>query len=198
MERDSQLNTRDGSQADPAHCYKFHILQPNLQYTVPVFYNIILGLGKTTNSQIGRSAKELKIWTCYQRILDKLWGQLKEGCPPRMEWGNLSASVANPDIFVGIHLLNIKRMNEWLNVERLNIVGLNIGRMNVERQNIEWLKVEKQNAKKTKHRITERRIDWMSKIAWTFTLPLFIVNNVKHWNIWYMTKNGYFRSSVQF
>jgi hypothetical protein len=36
-------------QADPARCYKFHILQTNLQYTI--FYNIILWLGKTTNRQ---------------------------------------------------------------------------------------------------------------------------------------------------
>jgi hypothetical protein len=33
-----------GHQADPAHCYKFHILQMNLQYTI--IFNIILGLGR--------------------------------------------------------------------------------------------------------------------------------------------------------
>ncbi len=38
-----------GHQANPVHCYKFHILQTNLQYTI--FYNIILGLGKIMNSQ---------------------------------------------------------------------------------------------------------------------------------------------------
>jgi hypothetical protein len=38
-----------GHQTDPAHCYKFHILQTNLQYTI--FYNIILGLGKMRNNQ---------------------------------------------------------------------------------------------------------------------------------------------------
>ncbi len=38
-----------GHQANPAHCYKFHILQTNSQCTI--FYNIILGLRKTTNSQ---------------------------------------------------------------------------------------------------------------------------------------------------
>jgi hypothetical protein len=37
-----------GHQADPVHYYKFHILQANSQYTI---INIILGLGKTTNSQ---------------------------------------------------------------------------------------------------------------------------------------------------
>jgi hypothetical protein len=34
-----------GHQANPAQCYKFHILQANLQYAI--FNNIILGLGKT-------------------------------------------------------------------------------------------------------------------------------------------------------
>ncbi len=38
-----------GNQANPAHCYQFHILLMNLQY--PIFYNIILGLGKITYSQ---------------------------------------------------------------------------------------------------------------------------------------------------
>ncbi len=46
-EMEGQHNIRD--QADPARCYKFHILQTNLQYTI--FYNIILWLGKTTNFQ---------------------------------------------------------------------------------------------------------------------------------------------------
>jgi hypothetical protein len=35
-----------GNQAEPAHCYKFHILQKILQYTI--VYNIILGPGKAT------------------------------------------------------------------------------------------------------------------------------------------------------
>jgi hypothetical protein len=38
-----------GHQADLAHCYKFYILKTKLPYTI--FCNIILGLGKTTNSQ---------------------------------------------------------------------------------------------------------------------------------------------------
>ncbi len=38
-----------GHQANLAHCYKFQILQMNLEYTI--FYNIILGLWKTRNSQ---------------------------------------------------------------------------------------------------------------------------------------------------
>ncbi len=38
-----------GHQADPAHCYKFHILQTNSQYAI--FYNIIWGLETMTNSQ---------------------------------------------------------------------------------------------------------------------------------------------------
>jgi hypothetical protein len=38
-----------GNQADPTLCYKFHILQATLQYTV--FYNIILGLGMKRNSE---------------------------------------------------------------------------------------------------------------------------------------------------
>ncbi len=38
-----------GHQADQVHCYKFHILQIDLQYTI--FYNLILGLEKTVKSQ---------------------------------------------------------------------------------------------------------------------------------------------------
>ncbi len=38
-----------GHQADPMHCYKFHILQELCSYML--FYNIILGLGKVMNSQ---------------------------------------------------------------------------------------------------------------------------------------------------
>jgi hypothetical protein len=36
-------------QVNLAPCYKFHFLQTYLQYRI--FYNIILGLGKMTNSQ---------------------------------------------------------------------------------------------------------------------------------------------------
>jgi hypothetical protein len=38
-----------GYQADLSHCYRFHILKKNLQFAI--FYNIILGLEKSTNSQ---------------------------------------------------------------------------------------------------------------------------------------------------
>jgi hypothetical protein len=48
-EMDSQRNTHNGSLGWPCALLQISYFTANLQYTI--FYNIILGLGKTTNSQ---------------------------------------------------------------------------------------------------------------------------------------------------
>ncbi len=62
-----------GHQADPAHCYNFHILQTNSQYTI--FYNNILGAGeddKKPGSILGDTILNIVVCRYEQEYLLKV------------------------------------------------------------------------------------------------------------------------------